>query len=178
MDNDPGFTLFLGTRLVARGSRADVTAAARCLAGDAPLLAFADDTGRVADLDLRPDPAPGDPPPRGRGRPRLGVAAREVTLLPDHWHWLSRQPGGASATLRRLVDAARSAPPSPEARARAAREAAYHFLQAIAGDLPGYEEALRALFRADGAGLRAALAPMPPDIGAHALRLAEAGLDG
>lgn len=177
MDNDPDFTLFLGPRLVARGSRAEVTAAARRLAGDAPLLAFADDTGRVTDLDLRTEPVATEPP-RGRGRPRLGVAAREVTLLPEQWHWLSRQPGGASATLRRLVDAARSAPPSPDDRARAAREAAYHFLQAIAGDLPGYEDALRALFRADGAGFRAALAPLPPDIGAHAMRLAEAGLDG
>lgn len=177
MSEDPGFTLFLGPRRVAQGNRAEVTAAARRLSDQGPLLAFADDTGRVADLDLRPDPSP-PIPVRGRGRPRLGVAAREVTLLPEDWSWLARQPGGASATLRQLVRAARAAPPSPQARARAAREAAYAFLQAIAGDLPGYEEALRALFRADRAGFETALSALPPDIRRHALQLAEPGLSG
>jgi hypothetical protein len=41
-----------------------------------------------------------------RGRPKLGVVAREVTLLPRHWEWLATQPGGASVALRRLVEAA------------------------------------------------------------------------
>lgn len=164
------FTLFHGVRLAACGTLADVTAAARVLDDTAPVLAFSDATGRVADLDLRPGtPAQA---PRGRGRPRLGVAPREVTLLPRHWDWLTSQPGGASATLRRLVDAAIAAPPGPEA----ARERAYHFLQAIAGDLAGYEPALRALFRGDGAGFAQALQAMPPDIRTHALTLAAPGL--
>ena len=171
----PRFTLFHGPRLACRGSLDDITAAARALDDSAPVLAFADATGQVADLDLRPGASSlSVVPPRGRGRPRLGVAPREVTLLPRHWDWLASQPGGASLTLRRLVETAMAAPPGPEA----ARDAAYRFLQAIAGDLPGYEAALRALFRGDGAGFTQALRGMPPDIRAHAMGLAEAGLTG
>ena len=48
-----------------------------------------------------------DQVPRPRGRPKLGVVAREITLLPRHWEWLATQPGGASVALRKLVDAAR-----------------------------------------------------------------------
>ena len=166
------FTLFHGPRLVCQGSLAEVTAAARALDGAAAVLAFSDATGRVADLDLRPDALPPSEPPRGRGRPRLGVAPREVTLLPRHWDWLASRPGGASATLRRLIENAMAAPPGPEA----AREAAYRFLHALAGDLPGYEAALRALFRGDRAGFSQALSAMPPDIRAHASRLASPGL--
>ena len=43
---------------------------------------------------------------RGPGRPKLGVIAREITLLPRHWEWLNNQPGGASVALRKLVDEA------------------------------------------------------------------------
>jgi hypothetical protein len=90
-----------------------------------PLLVFDDMTGRVVDLDLRgtktdiiarllqsskdddgwqnasqasrePEDGLPAPAPRGRGRPKLGVIAREVTLLPRHWEWLAEQSGGAS----------------------------------------------------------------------------------
>lgn len=108
---------------------------------------------------------------RGRGRPRLGVVSREVTLLPKQWDWLATQPGGASAVLRRLVDDARRNGGERQAR-RAAQEAAYHFMQAIAGDLPGYEEATRALFADDRPRLEHCIADWPHDIRAHALRLA------
>jgi len=111
------------------------------------------------------------PSGRSRGRPRLGVVAREVTLLPRHWQWLAEQPGGASVTLRRLVDEVRKAPP-PRQQRRAAQEAAYHFMQAIAGDLPGYEEATRALFADDRQALETRIAAWPEDIRAYALRLA------
>src|SRR3954454_12882117 len=47
--------------------------------------------------------------PRGVGRPKLGVVAREVTLLPRHWDWLGTQPGAASATLRKLIERAQRA---------------------------------------------------------------------
>ncbi len=165
-----------------------------------PLLVFDDATGTVIDLDLRggtaelierltqPPAAPAgryrprtaaqsDEPaaeaaePRGRGRPRLGVVAREVTLLPRQWDWLGAQPGGASATLRRLVDEARRNGGTRQQR-RAAQEAAYRFMLAIAGDRPGYEEATRALFADDRAGLAACMADWPADIRAYALRLA------
>ncbi len=111
----------------------------------------------------------------GRGRPKLGVVAREVTLLPRHWEWLAAQPGGASVTLRKLVEQARRA--SAEAdRLRQAREAAYRFMSAMAGNEPGYEEATRALFAGDFARLRECLAKWPRDIRSHALTLAAAAL--
>lgn len=172
MSDSARYTLFHGARLVCQGSLAEVTAAARALDGAATVLAFSDATGQVTDLDLRPDALPPTEPPRGRGRPRLGVAPREVTLLPRHWDWLASRPGGASATLRRLIESAMTAPPGPEA----ARDAAYRFLQALAGDMPGYEAALRALFRGDGAGFAQALSGMPPDVRAHAIHLAAPGL--
>jgi len=165
-----------------------------------PILVFDDATGRVVDLDLRGSDAdimerlsgpsrppsgrraasPGEAPapahgeaarPRGPGRPRLGVVAREVTLLPRHWEWLAAQPSGASAALRRLVDEARRMGGAPQAR-RAAQEAAYRFMQALGGDLPGYEEATRALFADDRAGLERHAAAWPEDVRAHALSLA------
>ncbi len=121
-------------------------------------------------LRRRP-PAPA-PAARGRGRPQLGVVAREVTLLPRHWEWLASQPGGASAALRRLVDGARRTP-DPRDAARAAQERAYRFLNAMAGNLPGYEEALRALFAGKAESFQAALGRWPPDIAAHAALLAQ-----
>jgi hypothetical protein len=165
-----------------------------------PLLIFDDTTGRVIDIDLRgsdaeiverlpPPPrtfeghdapqsggarAPANaqgPAPKGRGRPKLGVVAREVTLLPRQWEWLAEQPGGASAVLRRLVDDARRDVNSGRNR-RAAQAAAYQFMLGIAGDLPGYEEASRALFAHDRRRLEQQIADWPDDIRSHIIRLA------
>ncbi|HTL14877.1 MAG TPA: DUF2239 family protein, partial [Thermomonas sp.] len=157
---------------------------ARDLAG-APVLVFDDASGRQLDLPLElpaaellrhlADPPPLPPPapaaPRGPGRPRLGVVAREVTLLPRHWDWLSAQPGGASVALRRLVDEARRAGAGGDRR-RAAQEAAYRFLQALAGDLPGYEDATRALFAGDIGGFEEHTLHWPDDVRDHAALLA------
>ncbi|MGE4506591.1 MAG: DUF2239 family protein [Desulfovibrionaceae bacterium] len=107
---------------------------------------------------------------RGPGRPRLGVTGREVTLLPRQWAWLAARPGGASVTLRKLVDAAMRADAEPHRRAKR-QEAAYRFLTALAGDLPDYEEALRALFADSREDFRARMAGWPPDVRAHALLL-------
>ncbi|ANN68459.1 DUF2239 family protein [Bordetella bronchialis] len=107
--------------------------------------------------------------PRGRGRPRLGVIAREVTLLPRHWEWLNAQPGGASVALRKLVEAGMR---DRGSRERARREAAYRFMSAMAGDMPGFEEATRALFAADTHAMAGHMAAWPDDIREHALRLA------
>lgn len=119
-----------------------------------PVLTFDDTTGAVIDLDLRGSPAeilarlgPAEPP-RGRGRPKLGVVAREVTLLPRPWDWLAAQRGGASPALRRLVEEAMRAD-GGRTDVRLAQEAAYRAMSALAGDLPGFEEAARALFAAD-----------------------------
>ena len=113
---------------------------------------------------------------RPRGRPRLGVVGKEVTLLPRHWAWLDAQPGGASATLRRLVDDARRKG-DPRAKVRNARDAAYRFMSAIGGDLPGYEEALRALFGGRTAAFRKQLEEWPPDVRDHAVSLATDAFD-
>jgi hypothetical protein len=137
-----------------------------------PLVVFEDATGCAVDLDLRGTvedaigrlpPAAVEPKPT-RGRPKLGVTAREVTLLPRHWEWLATQPGGASATLRRLVDQARRETGASDV-ARQAQEATYRVMTTLAGDLPGYEEATRALFARDRARFDQLTAAWPADIG-------------
>ncbi|MFY8164891.1 MAG: DUF2239 family protein [Brevundimonas sp.] len=169
---DQALLAFAGHRLLARGPAAEVVAAVKTAtdAGESVLTFDAVD-GRVVDLDLRGDlaavlarliPASG-PERRGPGRPKLGVTAREVTLLPRHWDWLSGQPGGASVALRKLVEGALREAEGPD-RARRAKEAIYRFMTAIAGDLPGYEAAVRALFAGDGAGLEAAAEGWPDGV--------------
>src|SRR5690606_32812994 len=110
----------------------------------------------------------------GPGRPRLGVTAREVTLLPRHWDWLASQPGGASVALRKLVEAALREAEGPD-RTRRSRETAYRFMTAVAGDLQGYEEAVRSLFAGDGAGFDAQTDAWPQGVRAYVRRLAAPG---
>jgi len=168
-----GLVLFQGARKIAEGALGQVQAAARAArtaAPEAPLLAFDLATGRLVDLEGRveaaaaagPEPEPA-PEPARRGRPKLGVVAREVTLLPRHWDWLAQQPGGASVTLRKLVEPARKPHAGADAQRRA-REAAYRFMSAMAGDAAGFEEASRALFAGDRARLSGLMAPWPADI--------------
>jgi hypothetical protein len=109
--------------------------------------------------------------PRSPGRPKLGVVAREVTLLPRHWEWLSVQPGGASVALRKLVEAARHSN-EEEDRRRRRRDAAYRFMASMAGDRPGFEEASRALFAGDLERFDDLVDAWPIDIRDHARRLA------
>lgn len=120
----------------------------------------------AAPNDAQPSDAGERAAPRGRGRPKLGVVAREVTLLPRHWEWLGTQPGGASVALRKLVDEARRKHAQRDER-RAAHERAYHFMSAMAGDLAGFEEASRALFADDGQRFDALVADWPADIRRH-----------
>lgn len=109
----------------------------------------------------------------GPGRPKLGVVAREVTLLPRHWAWLSSQPGGASVALRKLVEQARKDGQTQDQR-RQSQEATYRFMSAMAGCLEGFEEAARALFAAEQVRFEALLTPWPQDIQTHLLQLAQA----
>ncbi len=105
MDEPATFTAFAGQRGLAAGSLQTVAAAAKAAhdEGREPILVFDDATGRTVELDFRGTaedvlarlPATEPPAKPGRGRPRLGVTAREVTLLPRHWEWLAGQPGGA-----------------------------------------------------------------------------------
>lgn len=174
---------FAGPRRIALGALADVAGAAKAAldGGEtAPVLIFDAVTGQPIDVDFSgsaddvrarlPSPAPDDPE-RGRGRPKLGVVAREVTLLPRHWDWLGAQRGGASAALRRLVDEARRGSEAADLK-RHGREALYRFITAMAGDAENYEEATRALFAGDEAKFVALTAPWPTDIRAHAMTMA------
>lgn len=147
----------------------------------AAILVFDDATGKVVDLDLRgsdaeiaaryaPRTDEATDTPRGRGRPKLGVVAREVTLLPRHWDWLALQPGGASQALRRLVDDARKSD-GGRSQARAAQERAYAFIATMAGDREGFEEASRALFAGDGERFAEHSRSWPADIRAYAREL-------
>lgn len=164
--------VFRGVDRIAAGTRAEAFAAARqASAEDAatPVLIFDVETGRV--VDLEPDGPPTVETAR-RGRPKLGVTAREVTLLPRHWDWLAAQPGGASVALRRLVEAARKADPEGD-QAQARRDAAYHFMSAMGGDLPGFEEASRALFADDRDKLSALTSSWPGDVADQVARIME-----
>jgi hypothetical protein len=187
MPSPETFTAFQGQRRLASGPLAEVALAVKRAEAAAPTAIFSDSTGRAIDLDLRGFDAeisarldPSAQPPRGRGRPKLGVVAREVTLLPRHWEWLNAQPGGASVALRKLVEAARRTHGESD-RNRAARDAAYHFMSAMAGDMPHFEEASRALFADDRPKLESLIAAWPGDISDHIVRLLgadEAGLLG
>jgi hypothetical protein len=187
------YTSFEGHRRLATGSLADnALAIKRALEQGThhAVLLFDDATGRTVEVDTRgsdddilarlatttataasPTESVDDSAPRGRGRPKLGVVPREVTLLPRHWEWLSQQPGGASVTLRKLVEDARRANGDKD-KTRKAHERAYHFMVAIAGDLPGYEEATRALFANDAVALQTQISSWPKDVQAHTMTLA------
>jgi len=119
------------------------------------------------------EPAPEPVAPRGRGRPKLGVVAREVTLLPRHWEWLNAQPGGASVALRKLVEEARRVHAGRDL-ARQSRESAYRFMSAMGSNLENFEEASRALFAGDRARFASLLRPWPAAIREHLLGLAAA----
>jgi uncharacterized protein len=186
-------TAFVGHQRLASGPLAEVALAvmkASKSAAAEPIIIFDDANGRAIDLDLRgtereivarlPQPASkteapaGDlsaQEPRGRGRPKLGVVAREVTLMPRHWEWLATQPGGASVALRKLVEEARRCSGDRD-RSRAARDAAYHFMSTMAGNLPGFEEAARALFADDRRRFVGLIAGWPGDIRDHIVKLA------
>jgi hypothetical protein len=174
------FTVFLGHRRLVAGPLEEVLPRTKAAFDEGPseaLLLFEDDTGRQVDFDLggtleevlaRYAPAPAAK--AGPGRPKLGVISREVSLLPRHWEWLEQEPQGISAAIRRLVDDARKRGPDKQ-RARLAREAAGKFMWGMAGDLPDFEEASRALYAKDGATLRTLVAEWPADIRTHVVRM-------
>jgi len=194
-------TAFDGNRLIASGTLVEV---ARCVKeaidrkGDSPVLIFDDRTSEVIDVDYRgtvedvvnrlieevetdrhtAGPAVKRPAPRrGPGRPKLGVVSREVTLLPQHWEWLKSQPGGASATLRRLVHDAKKRNHRSGAARRSAG-VAYRFMSIMAGNRPGYEEATRSLFAGDRERFVSLTSCWPADIRQHVLKLAASAFPG
>jgi hypothetical protein len=187
-------TAFRGARCIAAGELADVALKAKAaLDKGAQVMIFDDATSESIEVDFRgsaedvlqrlaqPDGnqagnqavAEG---PRGPGRPKLGVVAREITLLPRHWDWLSAQPGGASVALRKLVEEARRANGGKD-RVRQSQEAAYRFISVMAGNRPGFEEATRALFAGHRDRFDQLIAPWPKDVRHHARKLAADALD-
>lgn len=182
------YTAFSGERQVASGPVADVLRAVKAAGAEAAeerLLIFDDRTARQVDFDLRGTADEvverlarhplfaAEAPRSGPGRPKLGVTAREVTLLPRHWAWLEGQPSGASAALRKLVEAAMRGS-ATEDQARVARDAANRFMTTMAGNLAGYEEATRALYADDLTRVSELISGWPTDVRAYVLRLAGA----
>jgi hypothetical protein len=179
-------TAFEGARCIGSGELAQVALEVKKVVDRGPrgpVLVFDDTTSEQIELDLRGSPddvsrrlaRPAAPPPaevpRGPGRPKLGVVAREVTLLPRHWAWLGTQPGGASVTLRRLVEEARRANADKD-RLRQGQEATYRFMSVMAGDRPGFEEATRALFASQPDRFDQLVAAWPVDVRDHVRKLA------
>jgi uncharacterized protein len=191
--SDAAYIAFEGDRRIALGDLREVARAAkRALDREETSVAVFDgSTSAPVELDLRgslvqvlarlsdvssaaaaaaDDDAP--PAPRGPGRPKLGVVAREITLLPRHWDWLAQQPGGASVAIRKLVDQARRSGEDKD-RIRTAQESAYRFMSVMSGNRPHYEDAIRALFAPDPARFEQLIADWPADIRNHAAKLAE-----
>lgn len=191
----PTFVAFLNGACIARGPLPVVARAAKIATDSGASRAvqiFDAETSEPWDLDLSgtledvdrrhllddtPRPHGSGAARGGPGRPRLGVVAREVTLLPRHWAWLAEQPGGASAALRRLVDHARVSNAERDV-IRRSQERAYRFMSYAAGDAPGFEEAARALFARDRTAFLSHIAEWPSDVRTHALALAAAAWEG
>ena len=189
---EAAYVAFEGDRCIGSGELRDVARSARLALGQHPqasILIFNGKTSALVDVDFRgsaddvvariplPEALAADEDtavaaPRGPGRPKLGVVAREITLLPRHWDWLAQQKGGASVAIRRLVDSARRNNEGSD-RIRLAQEAAYRFMSVMAGNRPHYEEAIRALFANDPGRFEKLIAEWPADIRDHAERLAE-----
>lgn len=180
---------FSGSTLIADGDLLSVALASKKVMDEGssePLLIF-DDESKLVEIDFRgtldsvaerirseqneaaAKTSEGSAEKVRPGRPKLGVVAREVTLLPRHWDWLNAQPGGASVTLRKLVDSARKENGNESIKKK--QEIAYRFLSAMAGNEIGFEDAIRALFGNDQQNFDQALKSWPPDVASHAQKL-------
>ncbi len=167
------YTAFRNGEAVARGSENFVTATLKNDKLGSQAIIFEDWSGKQIDFDLNDLSIPSKPV--GPGRPKLGVKPREVTLLPRHWEWLDNQPGGASAGLRNLVDAAIRADDG-KMTSRQSLDACYRFLSSVAGNYPEFEEVGRALSRRDREGFSLLMAEWPKDVREYASMLAETAL--
>jgi uncharacterized protein len=191
MDTPGTYSVFEGTTRLFRGTFPEVVLKVKERLGRADhssLLMFSDDTGKTMDFNFQGSvkdvlkrleiyvSRQASPPPSGPGRPRLGVISREISLLPRHWEWLASQPGGASATLRKLIEEARRKSMA-HVSVKQIQERAYRFMSVMAGNMTGYEEALRALYKADRRNFLLHMQDWPPDVRTHAIELAKPVFD-
>jgi hypothetical protein len=185
---------FVGHHLIASGPLAEVVHEAKRTYDENPnqlILIFENQTARVIEIDFRgsvadvfqrlekqqsPQTIKKDDKPKKPGRPKLGVVSKEVTLLPKHWEWLAEQRGGASVTLRRLVGEAMNAT-SGEHQKRRMQQVVYHLMTSIAGDLPNYEEAIRALFASEREKFFDQIKDWPAGLRGHLTELAQGAFD-
>ncbi len=183
------YTAFEGSQVLISGRLDEVALKVRRRLTTHPaasILIFSDVTGKQMDLDLRGSESEmmerlrvfitteekQGSLPQGPGRPKLGVLPREVSLMPRHWEWLATQSGGASATLRRLVEEA-SKNHSPKELIKMAQERTHAFMTALAGNLSHYEEALRALYAKEKQTFQSLIRPWPEDIRTYVKKLAK-----
>lgn len=181
------YVVFQGTRLIARGNMLETALAVYNAYKDktsAPVVALDSVTSELAEPDLRG----GEDGIRARygveadlhetktrGRPKLGVTAREVTLLPRHWEWLESNHSGASAKLRELVETAMRASAGKDRQSHAV-ESLERFTNALAGDLPNAEEVSRAFYKGRMKDVIKLTADWPSDLLEHYIKLVERAL--
>jgi len=189
LDSGTGYAVLLFDAITSEQLEVDFRGSADDVLGrlpSAPMLELAPDAPVAGDAvagaasgsavagsavaDVADAPAVAAAAPRSPGRPKLGVVAREVTLLPRHWEWLAAQPGSASVTLRKLVEAARKASADADLM-REARDATYRFALVMAGNEVGFEEATRALYAGDRERFEYHITSWPADVRDHALRV-------
>jgi len=183
------YTAFEGYKLLSHGDIETVALDVRkALKKDSnkSVLIFSDSTGRQIDLNLNGYESEvlerlkvfAAPPVSthigGVGRPKLGVVSREISLLPQHWEWLSNQEGGASSVIRRLIDAKMNTSLlSAKEKTKKVQEVVYKFLSAVAGNLPNFEEVVRYLYRKDKKKFEDLMSDWPSDVSKHASFLAK-----
>jgi hypothetical protein len=188
MNTPETYTAFEETKRIAQGKLQEVVLKIKKHLGrteNSSILIFSDLTGKTMDinfhgtekdvlkrLEVFVSQQDGETVSSGPGRPKLGVVSREVSLLPRHWEWLAIQPGGASATLRKLIEDAKKKSGSASTT-KQVQESVYRFLSVIAGNLEGYEEALRALYKADHKNFSLHIQSWPTDVKKHVMEMAK-----
>lgn len=181
------YTAFEENKLLFRGLLDEVVLKVKRKMGkneNTAILVFSDSTGKSMDFNFQGSEKDvlrrleiftseeGPSEAIGPGRPKLGVVSREISLLPRHWEWLATQTGGASATLRKLVEEARKKEGSTLS-VKQAQERTYKFMSIVAGDFKAYEEALRALYKKDEKKFLSQIEEWPRDVRSHTIELAK-----
>lgn len=183
------YTAFEDHKILSKGSLEDVVLKVKKRFEKSPasqIVIYSDATGKSMDfnfhgsekevlkrLEVYTTPESATAVSSGPGRPKLGVISREVSLLPKHWEWLATQSGGASNTLRKLVEESMKKT-SGVNTVKTAQERTYKFMSVEAGDLENYEEALRALYRKDKERFSSEIKTWPRDVQKHIIELSKA----